>query len=53
MSSAPRNPEFADALARAEGDLDALTEAEKLLNELPTLNRRKLICAYAKLARPR
>jgi len=44
---------FIEALRSAETEPPALTRAADLFNHLPTLHQRRLIAAYAALARAR
>lgn len=49
---ARRQAGFISALARAERDGAALAEAGRLLDAIPPLYRRRMLAAYAQLARP-
>jgi hypothetical protein len=46
-----RFPSFGEALLRAETEPTALNEALQLLDQLPALNRRRLLASYSNLSR--
>jgi hypothetical protein len=48
---AHRFPSFGQALLRAESEPAALDEALRLLDQLPALNRRRLLASYSNLTR--
>lgn len=47
---AHRHPQFVEALRAGETDPTALDQALQLLNELPALNRRRLLASYGAVA---
>jgi hypothetical protein len=50
---AHRHPDLRAALLAAEaGDLAARQRAQELIDQLPALNRRRLLASYGDLARP-